>query len=111
MAYRSVAIRRPKGSPVLILGKNPLESTDLQMRNMRLRTTERGAALLHLASGFVHQLAKFDHGEITGAKSLSAAVGDRAHRLPHRDVLIGNAAYAREVAELHGIPVLQIVIL
>src|ERR1700719_3757238 len=38
-----------------------------------------------------HQPAELHDRDVAGAEALLRAVGDRAHRFPHRDVLVGNA--------------------
>src|SRR6185312_11701674 len=54
-----------------------------------------------------HDAAELHDREVARPEAFTASVGDGTHRLPHRHVLHGNAADAGEIAELHGIAVLQ----
>ena len=60
--------------------------------------------------GIQQQTAELDHRDVAGAKSLGGAIGDPSHRLPHGDVLVGDARQPREVAGLHRRAVLQVVV-
>src|ERR1041384_5046700 len=81
-------------------------------RRMRhaIRGADRRAAALHRARGFHHQAAERDDRHVGCADTLAGAVADRSHAFPHRDVLIGNARNAGEVAVLHRGTVLQVVV-
>src|SRR5207247_6483689 len=59
---------------------------------------------------FAHDAAEFHDREVAGTQALLAPVRNGSHRLPHRHVLHGDAADAGEVAELHRLAVLEIVV-
>ncbi len=64
------------------------------------------AAGVERAHRVEHLLAELDDREVARAEALVRAVGDRAHRDPHRDVLVREPADAGEVARLHRLAVL-----
>src|SRR5262245_8833495 len=78
------------------------------MRNTRPRSPDRGLAVAATVRGLDHQAAEGAHGDVADADALLAAVADRAHRLPHGDILIGNALDAGEVAGRHRRAVLPV---
>jgi len=59
------------------------------------------AAVLHGARSLHHQPAERCDRHIARAEPLHRAVADRPHAFPHRDVLVGNASDAGEIAGRH----------
>src|SRR5207302_11488585 len=57
-----------------------------------------------------YTLSLHDALPISRAESVAGPVGDRPHRRPHRHVLHRNAADAGEIAELHRLAILQMMI-
>src|SRR6185369_8913121 len=95
-------------TPVRGLGHHAFVGADGGVADARLGGADRRAAGLHGARGLHHQAAEGDHGDVAGADALERTVGDRAHAFPHRDVLVGNAGDAGEVAGLHGGAILAV---
>src|SRR5262249_59958924 len=62
----------------------------------------------HGTCGFTHQPSECNHRHIAGANSFFRAIANRAHRLPHCDILIWNTADACEIALLHRGAVLPV---
>src|SRR5262249_11284097 len=112
VAQRELLRRDAERAPVGGLGHDALERADLGVRDMRLGAAERDAAVAHLPRRVDPQAAQIDDPDVARAEPLLGAVGDAgaAHRLPHGDVLVGNAGDAGEVAELHRLAVLQVVV-
>lgn len=55
-------------------------------------------------------LPEFDDRQIAGTESVPGAICDRPHGHPHREILIGNAVNAGEIAGLHRLAVLAVVV-
>src|SRR4029077_3389775 len=49
--------------------------------------------------------------KIARPRPLQRAIGDRAHRFPHRDVLVRDACDAGMTSAFHRFPILQVVVL
>src|ERR1700738_599564 len=88
-------------TPVRGLGYYTFVGTDRRVRDARARGSNRRTAFGHCARRLDHETAERHHGDVGSADTLLAAVADRPHAFPHRDILIGNARNAGEVAGLH----------
>src|SRR5262249_49260642 len=75
---------------------------------MRLGGPDCRPLVAHGAGRFHHQAPECDNRDVACADTLPGAVADRAHRLPHRDILVRYAADAGEIALLHRRTVLTI---
>src|ERR1700682_833220 len=80
------------------------------MRNMRRRGSNRRATVAKSLGGLDHDAAELHDGDVAGAEALPRAIGNRAHRLPHRGVLVRNAGDTGVAALLHRAAILQIVV-
>src|SRR6185295_14395404 len=98
-------------TPVHGFGYYTFVGTDGRMGNARRCRADGGPALLHRARGLDHQAAERHHGDVARADTLLRAVADRAHALPHRDILVGDTRNAGEVAVLHRGAVLLVIVL
>src|SRR5579862_8973886 len=78
------------------------------MPDVRTGCADGRAAIAHGAGGVHHQAAEGHDGHVAGADPLLGAIADRAHSLPHRDVLVRNAADAGEVSLFHGGAILTV---
>src|SRR6187551_588735 len=96
--------------PVRALRHDALEGAQLRECDAPLLRADGRCARVEGAHGIDHELAEFDDGEVARAQPLARAVGDRAHRFPHRHVLHGNAADPGEVSGLHGGAILEEVV-
>src|SRR6202011_1807851 len=97
-------------TPVRGLGYYTFVGTDRRVRDARARGSTRRTAFGHCARRLDHETAERHHGDVGSADTLLAAVADRPHAFPPRDILIGNARNAGEVAGLHGGAILQVVV-
>src|SRR5712672_4748024 len=102
-----------EGAPVGRLRHDPFERADLGMGNMRRGASDRHAGFAHPARRVDHQAAEFHDRDVARAQPLLGAVDNAVapHGFPHRDVLVGDARDAGEVAELHRLAVLQVGVL
>src|SRR5262245_59692328 len=75
---------------------------------MRLDGPDCRLLVAHGAGRFHHQAPERDNRDVACADTLPGAIGNKAHRFPHRDILVRYAADAREVALLHRRTVLAI---
>src|SRR5207237_559516 len=80
------------------------------MRNMLRRGSNRRAAVAKFFCSLDHDAAELHDGDVTGAEALPRAIGNWAHRLPHRNVLVRNAGDTCLTALLHRITILQIIV-
>src|SRR5688572_4827853 len=78
------------------------------MRNAWLSCADRWLAVADTACRVDHKAAESVDGDITDADPLFAAVGDRPHGFPHRDVLIGDTLDAGEIAGSHCTAILAV---
>src|SRR3984957_4844766 len=81
------------------------------MRDVWLAEADRRAAGLEAACCLDHDAAELQDGGIAHAEPFLRSVGDRTHGLPHRDVLIWNAADAGEISRRHGRAVLPEIVI
>src|ERR1043166_4603055 len=100
-----------QGTPVHVFWNNTFVGTDRRMRDARARGADRRPAVLHRARGLHHEAAERRDRDVARAEPLLAAVRDRPHALPHRDVLVRDAGDAGEIALFHGGAILQVVVL
>src|SRR5713101_1933888 len=101
------AQRRPRRR----LRDDPLEGFELDVGDVSRRCPDRRAAFAYLACGIDHDAPELHDRDVARAQPFARTVGDRSHRLPHRDVLIRNALDAGVARELHRPAVLEIVVL
>src|SRR5215813_6040423 len=104
-------LRHGERSPVGGLRHYPFEGGELDLRDARGAQPDRWPALPYFARRLHHDAPELDDGEIARPQPFLAAVHDGTHAFPHRDVLIGKTTDAGEVAELHRLAVLQVVVL
>src|SRR3954465_15033781 len=78
------------------------------MGDARLSSAKGGLSVAHITRSFGHQTTKGVDCNIAHPDAVLAALTDRPHRLPHRDVLVRDAFDACEVAFVHRCAVLLI---
>ncbi|MNL24900.1 hypothetical protein D3C87_1463520 [compost metagenome] len=91
--------------PVDGLWQDSLERADL-VRNDLSALADGRLISLDRSNGIEHDATELDDCQVAGPEPVVAAIGNGAHGDPHRDVLIGEAGDAGEIACLHGLPVL-----
>src|SRR6266478_1498122 len=80
------------------------------MGNMPRQGSNRGAAVSKFFCSLDHDAAELHDGDVAGAEALPRAISNRAHRLPHRNILVRNAGDTGVAALLHLVTVLQVVV-
>src|SRR5215207_6772704 len=77
---------------------------------MGLLKSDDAAAFHERPGGVDHHTTELHDGDVARPESFAGAIGDRPHRKPHSDILVGNSLDARKVAKLHRLAVLAIVV-
>src|ERR1700680_2265062 len=80
------------------------------MGNMLRRGSNRRAAVAKFFCSLDHDAAELHDGNVAGAEAPPGAIGNRAHRLPHRNILVRNAGDTGVAALLHLVTILQVVV-
>src|SRR6476660_1807987 len=75
---------------------------------MRFGGADRWSALTHHLGGFDHQPPERNDRHVAGADPFPGTIAYRAHRFPHGDILVRDAADTGEVALLHCSTILKI---
>src|SRR5579864_3066168 len=96
--------------PINIFWDNPFIGAQFRLRNPGFGCADGRLSRRDIARRADHKLTELDDRDVAGAETVARAVCNRAHRLPHRYVLIRYALYACEVSELHGLAILKIVV-
>src|SRR5260221_10710565 len=102
--------RRAERSPVGRLRDDAFERAKARVRDAWLAGADGGIARGEAPHGLDHDAAEFHDGEVARAQALGSAVGDAPHGFPHCHVLHRDAADAGEIAELHRVAVLQVIV-
>ena len=98
-------------TPILFLGDDALERLELIMRNPRLLGANGWSSLLHGLGGLHHLATELDDRQVARTETIMGSIGNRAHRFPHRDILIGDALDTGEAGtELHDATILPVVV-
>src|ERR1700674_3729647 len=100
----------PERGPLGSLRDNALERFELYMGNMLRRGSNRRSADAKFFCSLDHDAAELHDGDVAGAEALPRAIGNRAHRLPHRNVLVRNAGDTRVTALCHLVTILQVIV-
>src|SRR5438105_14947463 len=107
-------MRAPLGDaergPLGRLRDNALERFELDMGNMLRRGSNCRAAVAEFFCSLDHDAAELHDGDVAGAEALPRAIGNRAHRLPHRNILVRNAGDTGVTALLHLVTILQVTV-
>src|ERR1700676_1393236 len=96
--------------PLNRLRNDALERLKLYMPNMYRRGSNRQTTVAEFFRGLDHDAAELHDSDVAGAEALARAIGNRAHRLPHRGVLVRNTGDPGVAALLHGVTILQVVV-
>src|ERR1700730_487799 len=110
LLQRKLLLGHAERGPLGRLRDNALERFELYMGNMRGRGSNRQAAVAKFFCSLDHDAAELHDGNVAGAEALARAIGNRAHRLPHRNILVRNADDTCVTALLHLVTILQIIV-